>query len=501
VLGLINDILDISKIEANKLELADGEFDFEKMLMGIINVTNVRAEEKHQNFAVNLNVNVPPFIIGDELRLSQVITNLLTNAIKFTPENGKIVLNAEKTDESGDGLILRVEVADTGIGITEEQQKRLFTSYNQADSGITKTFGGTGLGLAISKRIVELMQGKIWIESELNKGSKFIFTVKVKRGSDKAKTQLSAKLNMDDIRILAVDDSEDTRIYFAHIMEALRLPCEIACNGDEALKMMDNAGARPYNMFFVDWQMPGMNGIELTKRIKEITGDKSHVIMFSMTDWSSIKDEAVAAGVKKFIPKPILPSTLLNAINECVEINPKEDPVESGESVFNFEGHTLLVAEDVEINREILAALLEKTGVSIDFAENGKEAVSKFQKEPGRYSLIFMDINMPEMDGYEATQAIRAYEAEFPKETGVSFTEGNLAEECREFPKETPKLLLERPEGVTIIAMTANVFQEDIDKCLAAGMTGHIAKPIEPDILYAMLKKHLEKSSGRVTSR
>jgi CheY-like chemotaxis protein len=483
VLGVINDILDISKIEANKLELADGEFDFEKMLIGIIDVMSIRAEEKHQNFAVNLNVNVPPFIIGDELRLSQVITNLLTNAIKFTPENGKIALNAEKTDESGDGLILRVEVADTGIGITEEQQKRLFTSYGQADSGIAKTFGGTGLGLAISKRIVELMQGKIWIESELNKGSKFIFTIKVKRGSDKTKTQLSAKLNMDDVRILAVDNSEETITYFSHIMEAFHLPFDTAASGARALDMIKNCGARPYNIFFIDWHTPDMSGIELTKRIKEITGDKSHIIMFSMTDWSSIKDEATAAGVKQFIPKPIFPSILLNAINDCVEIPPKVDSAESGESGFKFRGYTILVAEDTEFNREILTKYLEKTEISIDFAENGKIAVSKFQKEPGKYGLILMDVHMPEMDGYEATRAIRALEAESFASRDSDFAEGETQDYNRNVPRQIP-----------IIAMTANVFREDIELCLAVGMNDHLGKPIFPKDVFEKLKKFLHKT-------
>jgi CheY-like chemotaxis protein len=468
VLGVINNILDLSKIEADKFELSFLEFDFEKMLADIINVTNVRAEEKHQDFSVNLNVNVPPFIIGDELRLSQIITNLLTNAIKFTPENGKVALNVDKTAEPDGEIILRVEVADNGIGISEDQQKRLFTSYSQADSGIAKKYGGTGLGLAISKRIVELMQGQIWIESELKKGSKFIFTIKAKKGTDKTKIQLSPKLNLDDVRILAVDDSWETRTYFAHVMKAFNLPFDTAAGGAEAIEMIKTRKGTPYNIFFVDWQMSNMDGIELTKRIKEISGDKSNVIMFSMTDWSNIKDEAISAGVKQFIPKPILPSVLLNAINDCFEIKPKEDSGEgeAGKTVFNFAGHTILVAEDMEFNREILVKYLEKTGISVDFAENGRIVVSMFKENPGKYSLIFMDVNMPETDGYEAARQIRAFEAEH-------------------------KLLLEEQKGVPIIAMTANVFKEDIEKCLEAGMDDHLGKPIFPKDVYGKLKTYL----------
>jgi CheY-like chemotaxis protein len=460
VLGIINDILDMSKIEANKLELSYAEFDFEKMLMGIINVTSVRAEEKHQNFIVNLNTDVPPSIVGDELRLSQVITNLLTNAIKFTPENGKVTLSAEKTEDADGEITLRIEVADTGIGISEENQKRLFTSYNQADNTITKKFGGTGLGLVISKRIVELMQGKIWIESELGKGSKFIFTIKAKKGAEKAATELSPQVNKDTVRILAVDDSEETLAYFAHVMKAFKLPSDTAASGDEALNLIKGCGDKPYNVFFVDWQMAGMDGIELTKKIKDLTGDKSFVIMFSMTDWGNIEKEAIAAGVKQFIAKPIFPSALIGAINGCFETEPKEKPGKSGETSYNFREYTILIAEDVEFNREILSKYLEKTGITIEFAEKGNDAVAMFKENPDKYRLILMDIHMPEMNGHEATQAIRALE-------------------------------LPRAKDIPIIAMTANVFREDIEKCIAAGMNDHIGKPIFPKDIYEKLQKYL----------
>jgi CheY-like chemotaxis protein/two-component sensor histidine kinase len=463
LLNIINDILDMSKIEANKFELSYNEFNFEKMLIDIINVTNVRAEEKNLNFVVNLNVNVPSFIITDELRYTQVIMNLLTNAIKFTPENGTVVLSVEMIEESGDEITLRTTVSDSGIGITEEQQKRLFTSYNQADSSITKRFGGTGLGLVISKQIVEHMHGKIWIESRPNKGSKFIFTTKVKIGIGKIDMQLSSKLNKEDVRILAVDDSEESRVYFANIMDAFHLPCDIACSGSEALEMMRKAADKPYNLFFVDWQMPGMDGIELTKHIKKQTGDKSFVIMFSMADWSSIEKEAIAAGVKQFIPKPLFPSTLINAINDCIEIKQVDapyDPDGAEDGKYNFKGYSILAAEDVEINREILLTLLEDTGILIDFAENGMNAVSMFKENPDKYDLIFMDVNMPEMDGYEATQTIRALD-------------------------------LPQAKDICIIAMTANVFREDIERCLSAGMNDHVGKPIESEVLYKKLKKHL----------
>jgi signal transduction histidine kinase/ActR/RegA family two-component response regulator len=341
VLSVINDILDMSKIEANKLDLSFAEFDFGRMLANIIDVTSVRAEEKHQHINVSVNANVPPLIISDELRLSQVITNLLTNAIKFTPESGKVELSAEKTEESpckqgapsadgaNDEITLKIVVSDSGIGISPEQQAKLFTSFNQADSSITKKFGGTGLGLAISKRIVELMQGTIWIESELGKGAKFIFTIKAKKGTDNKG--------------------------------------KVSPNGSYA-------------------------------------GSKA-------TD-------------------------------------------------FDFKKFIILVAEDMEFNREILAKYLEKTGISIDFAENGKEAVSMFKENSEKYNLIFMDVHMPEMGGHEATQTIRALD-------------------------------LKRAKDIPIIAMTADAFREDIEKCLSIGMNDHIAKPVVPKDVYAKIKKFL----------
>jgi len=333
LLGLINDILDISKIEADRFELSFGVLNLEKMLNNIVNVANVRAEEKRQELIINLGGDVPACIEGDELRLSQVITNLLTNAIKFTPEKGAIVLDIKKIAETDSDVELRVEVADNGIGIPEEQQKKLFSSFIQADASIAKRFGGTGLGLSISKRIVELMGGRIWVESELGKGSRFIFTIKA--------TKLT-----DDI-------------------------CEA----------------------------PGDVQIDTSRR---------H---------------------------------------------------------YDFCLHTILIAEDVEINWEIMSAILEETNVTIEFAGNGKEAVDMFSRNPGKYSLILMDVNMPEMDGYEATRAIRSIGSEAAK-------------------------------AIPIIAMTANVFKEDIEKCLESGMNDHTGKPIDTNALFGLLRNYMSRPGG-----
>ena len=467
LLGLINDILDMSKIEADKFELSPAEFNLEKMLIKVTDVISVRAGDKYQDIVVNLNKEVPLNLFGDELRLSQVITNLLTNAVKFTPEYGKIILNIDKIAQTDNETILRMEVADSGIGISKEQQKRLFAPFEQANSNIAQKFGGTGLGLAISKRIVELMNGTIWIDSEPGKGSKFIFTVKLKKSPDGS--GYAKKFHKDEVRILFVDDSDEMRAYFTHMSESLDLQGETAADAKEALRLFQKAydEKKPYNILFIDWQMPEVSGFELTKQIKEISAESSVVAMISVNEWNNIEKEAREAGVDNFLSKPIFPSTLIDAIHNCLGIE-GESEQETKNNRYNFSDKTIMVAEDNDINREILAAILEKTGISIDFAENGKIAVSKFEANPGKYSLILMDVRMPEMDGLEATRVIRASNAERAKE-------------------------------IPVIAMTANVFREDIEECLAAGMNDHSGKPIDPEVLCKIIQKYINSSANRQT--
>jgi PAS domain S-box-containing protein len=357
LLGVINDILDMSKIEANKFELSPVKFNFEKMIQSAVNVVNFRIEEKHQKFTVHIDKKIPKNLIADDQRLTQVITNLLGNAVKFTPEHGSIGLDARFLDEKDDICTIEITVKDTGIGITPEQQENLFNSFQQAEITTTRRFGGTGLGLAISKSIVEMMGGTIQVSSEQGKGSTFIFTIQVKK--------------------------------IAQENDVTNEPPEAGQNMKEGEHNLDG-------------------------------------ILFT--------------------------------------------------------GRRILLVEDVEINREIVLALLEPTQLEIDCAENGTEAVRKFSAAPDAYNLIFMDIQMPEMDGYEATQRIRAIEAE--RNAGTSFTKN-------ETPDSNGELLLERPRGVPIIAMTANVFREDIEKCIEAGMDDHVGKPLDFDEVLAKLKNYL----------
>jgi signal transduction histidine kinase/ActR/RegA family two-component response regulator len=338
LLSIINDVLDMSKIEANKLEISNGEFDFEKMLNNVFNVIRVKVEEKHQRLSSEFKPRFTRMLISDELRLSQVLINLLTNAVKFTPESGDITVGiAEITGDEGN-VILQVEVKDTGIGISADQQRRLFTPFEQANAGITRKFGGTGLGLAICKKITSLMGGDIWVESKPGRGSSFIFEVPV------------------------------------------------------------------------NWGAP-------------------------------LKSAAGTAG---------------------------ESETGGPAAAFRWKGKTILVAEDIDINREIIAGILEETGVCIESAVNGCEALRMFRENPRRYDLILMDIRMPEMDGLEATRDIRDFEQ-----------------------KTAPQ-----GRGVPIVAMTANAFDDDVKNCLAAGMNDHIAKPIEIENLFATLSAWLDRAAA-----
>jgi len=463
LLGVINDILDMSKIEANKFELSPVSFDFEKMLQKVVNVINFRIDERRQIFTVHIDEQIPRFLVGDDQRLAQVITNLLSNAVKFTPENGNIRLNTELDGEENGIDTIRISVSDTGIGISKEQQAILFTSFQQAESGTSRKFGGTGLGLAISKRIVELMGGRIWVESDVGKGSVFAFTIKAERASGLPQTSMLAPgVNIKNIHILAIDDSPEILELFGSIMEGFGINCDTAPGGEEAIALMEKKG--PYDVYFVDWKMPGMDGIELTKRIKQRYSGESVVIMISVAEWSTIEKEAKEAGVDKFLAKPLFPSSIAGIINECLGFNSAENVKEETDQqvIENFEGYTMLLAEDVDINREIVITLLEPTALIIECAENGKIAVEKFAAAPDKYDMIFMDIQIPEMDGFEATKRIRAIESETSR------------------------------KSVPIVAMTANVFREDVERCLAAGMNDHLGKPLDIKEVMEKLKSYLK---------
>jgi signal transduction histidine kinase/DNA-binding response OmpR family regulator len=445
LLGVINDILDMSKIEAGKFELASMEFDLEKMLQQAVNVINFRIDEKHQKLSVHIDRSIPRTLMGDDQRLTQVITNLLGNAVKFTPENGAISLAVRLMDKVDDRCTLQFSVRDTGIGISPEQQEKIFNSFEQAESSTTRKYGGTGLGLAICRGIVELMGGSIWVESEPGKGSAFNFIIQTTRGAEDKQERL-LDVNLNNVRILAVDNDPDVLMYFHEIMQGFGVTCDAAISGKKALELIDQKGG--YHIYFIDWKMPFMDGLQLAHEIKARTSENPIVIMISAGEWGAVAEQAKAAGIDKFVSKPLFPSTIADVINECLGVDKQQAEESQAANIAGiYAGQHILLAEDVEINREIVQTLLEPTQLEIDCAENGAEAVRMFTAAPQKYDMIFMDIQMPKMDGYEATQRIRALD-------------------------------VPQAKTVPIIAMTANVFREDVEKCLKAGMNSHVSKPI-----------------------
>ena len=457
LLGVINDILDMSKIEAGKLSLSPIEFNFEKMLRRVINVMKFRSDEKRQEIIVHIDSNIPAFLIGDDQRLAQVITNLMSNAVKFTPIAGSITLDAKLKDTKYDKAEILITVTDTGIGVTAEQKQNIFNSFQQAEAGTARKFGGTGLGLSISKRIVEMMDGNIWVDSVPGEGAAFSFTFLMQKSD---KNYVPFQMNSDalkKIRILVADNEKPVLEYFDDILQHFEMYYDTAISGEKALELVKENGN--YDIYFIDWKMPEMNGIELAKKLR-MKDDNANIVIISAAEIRDIEEEARKIGVNKFLTKPIFPSTIVDILTDYLGADMQDDVVDLPVIDENLKGRKILIAEDLEINREIVQAILEPMMLEIDFAENGKEAVRIFSEAPNKYEMIFMDIQMPEMDGYEATRQIRASDFQTAKE-------------------------------IPIVAMTANVYKEDIEKCISAGMNAHVGKPLNFDEVMETLRKYL----------
>jgi CheY-like chemotaxis protein len=424
----------------------------------VVNVISFRTGEKRQKLTVFIDKRIPKNLISDDQRFSQVITNLLSNAVKFTPEEKSIRLEAHWAGEEGGTGKIKISVKDTGIGISAEQQARLFSSFQQADTSTSRKYGGTGLGLAISKHIVDMMGGKIWVESELGAGAIFSFIIPVERGAQPSGSPLLPSLDLSSVSLLLVHDNPETADSFAAITEQLGLTCNITSNSAEALEHLENSAA--HNICFIEADIAGGTALELSRRLIAGGAKNIHIVMVSGYGWDDIAQEAQAAGVTSFLSKPLFLSAVADCINKCLAATlPATMAAPAGDTLL-LKGRTMLLVDDIDINREIVLAMLEPTLMVIDCAANGLEAVRLFKKNPGRYDIVFMDIQMPELDGYEATQQIRA-------------------------------LATEKAAKIPIIAMTANVFREDIEKCLEAGMSGHLGKPLDTATVLQVLQKYL----------
>jgi PAS domain S-box-containing protein len=459
LLGIINDILDISKIESGKLDLSPSEFNFERMLHRVANVVGLRIEEKKQSFKVLVDRAIPEVLVGDEQRLAQVITNIIGNAVKFTPEEGSIRVGTYFIAEKDGVCTIEISVTDSGIGISPAQQAHLFQPFHQAEASTTRKYGGTGLGLAISKRIVEMMGGEIWIDSELGKGATFAFTVQLKHAEKREHSLMDRGINWSNVRILVVDDDHDTLDFLKKITTEGGAFCDTASDGKKALALIEQG--KPYNIYFIDWKLPDIDGMKLASMISASLkeSDDTAIVMFSAATWSTAEYDTENIHINKFLNKPLFSFNIIDTINDCLGVKEHEENLNQ-EPADQFPGKHILLAEDVEINCEIVIAILEPANLKITCAPNGKEAVRMFSEEPEKYDMIFMDVQMPEMDGYEATQKIRALD----------------------FPKA---------KSVPIIAMTANVFKEDVNKCLEAGMNDHIGKPVNFDEVMVKLRNFL----------
>ena len=450
LLNIINDVLDMAKIEAGKFELESAPMNLEKTLMKVCNLVIDNIEKKNQKLNVILSKDLNLNYIADDLRLSQVITNLLANAVKFTPEGGKITLTVESTGQAENNRTLRFSISDTGIGMTNEQIDRLFNAFEQADGGVSRRFGGTGLGLAISKSILEKMNGRIWVESEAGVGSTFIFEVNLERAPHQ-ETVIFDGIRPKDIKLMIIESDDDLKQRLLSITENFGMSADSATGADETFALLDAAGqnGRKYDIIFLDYDMPDTNGIAFVNGLGDRIDKNTVIIVTTYLEWNRIEKLAFENNIVRYISKPIFPSSVLNVINEVVgntlkSLNIKTDATRE---VPDLSDINILLAEDVEINREIFLALLEDTRISVDVAENGLIAVQRFKEAPDKYDLIIMDVQMPEMDGYQATRSIRALD-------------------------------IPRAGTIPIVAMTANAFKEDIERCLESGMNDHLAKPI-----------------------
>ncbi|MGF6365319.1 signal transduction histidine kinase/CheY-like chemotaxis protein [Aequitasia blattaphilus] len=462
MMGLLNDILDVSKIESAKFEIVPVEASLEEILKKVVTITTFTVEAKKQEFVLKVDGDVPDSLFVDEQRLTQVIANLISNAVKFTPESGRVDLVVHKDWEKDDKLTLRFEVKDTGIGISKEQQEKLFQAFQQADSSISRRFGGTGLGLVICKSIVEGMGGKIWIESEEGKGANFIFTIQIKKGTQSDINTEESSLSWEKLKFLIIGDFGDERYGFQDILVKFGSRCTLADTKEEAEQLL-KAGEQ-FSLIFIDYRSIEEHGFRFTNRLNKKYNQENLAVIMNDALWRENRDAAFEAGAKVHLGRPIFPSFIVDCVQ--VVLGSQQDEKES-ETKKNRRGifmkNRILVAEDMMINREILKALLKDTGIEIDFAFDGEEVVKQFKNNP-KYDLIFMDVHMPNLDGYGATRAIRALD-------------------------------IDEAASIPIVAMTACMYDENVEMAFDAGMNDYITKPIKVDEVIDKMRNFLLRST------
>ena len=457
LLGLINDILDMSRIESGHFILRKEEFSFSSMLEQLNTMVMSQCSEKGLHYECSVVGGVSDFYIGDDMKLKQVLINILSNAIKFTEAPGSVTLLVERTAVFGDHSTVKFVIKDTGIGMEKEFIPKIFEAFTQEDSNRNSKYGSTGLGMAITKNIVELMNGSISVSSEKNVGSEF--TVIVTLGNCDHQGYVSTKINPKDMRILIVDDEEIAAEHARIVLDEVGIKADTCFSGAEAMNMLEvhHAKHEPYNLVLLDWKMPEMDGIEVAKEIRKKYDRETTVIILTSFNWDEIMDEAMHIGVDSFLAKPLFASNVIDEFERIARKNNMSLYKEKKRTP--LKGKRILLAEDVEINAEIMEQIILMKEAMIEHAVNGRIVVEMFEKsEVGYYDAILMDVRMPEMDGLEAAASIRA---------------------------------LDRPDAKTIpiIALTANAFDEDVQRSLQVGMNAHLSKPVEPEHLYQTLEE------------
>jgi two-component system sensor histidine kinase/response regulator len=466
LLAIINDILDFSKIEAGKLDVETTDFQIDDVLGSVTTLTAQKAHEKGLEFLADVSPEVPERLVGDPLRLGQVLTNLVNNAVKFT-EQGEIRLKIELMERAADGVRLKFSVRDTGIGMTPEQSSKMFQAFTQADMSTTRKHGGTGLGLTISRRLVELMGGEIWVESEAGVGSTFAFTARLGVSSAKAGARTLPE-RLPELRVLVVDDNPAAREILADALHGVIRHVDMVGSGAEAVAaVQQQGGSAPYDLVFMDWRMPGMNGLQATSRIRqdERLAKQPAIVIVTAFGNEDVREEAERIGIEGFLVKPVNRSMLVDTLVTLFAPAAAETAKESADDrhAGRLVGARILLAEDNEINQQIATELLEGVGARVTVADNGKKALDALLAAPAAFDLVLMDVQMPEMGGYEATRRIRS--------------DARLA-------------------ALPVIAMTAHATLEEKQRCRDAGMNDHVAKPVDPDALFDTVGRFYKPAAG-----
>ena len=462
LLSIINDILDMSRIESGRIIVKNEEFSFANALAQVNTIISEQCRDKGLVYECRVKGAVEDYYIGDDMKLRQIMINILGNAVKFTPPGGTVTFVVEAAARFHGKSTLRFVISDTGIGMSKEYLPRLFDAFSQEDSSSTSRFGSTGLGMAITKSFVELMHGTISVESEKNKGTTFTVTVTLIDCDRKNADEEDNVLQPHEMSVLVIDDDPIACEHAQLVLGQVGVNCEKALSGAEGLQMVEVRHARrePYTLILVDWRMPDMDGLETTRRIRSVVGTETPVIILTSYNWDEIEEEAKAAGVDTFAAKPLFAATVLDEFREAF----KKKNTKPAREKADLKNRRILMAEDVPVNAEIMKMVLSMREMQVDHAENGRIAVEMFgEHEEGYYDAVLMDMRMPEMDGLEATRRIRA---------------------------------MNRPDAksIPIIALTANAFDEDVQHSMQAGLNAHLSKPVEPDILFETLEGLLQQA-------